>query len=252
LLAAAFVVVCCGCSGSKSAVESKPSANAKAVKTPASGQPPNEAAENEAEVDGSESATSALDGLPINTDPASSQQAVASSKNDLSSAKPSNKAASPQISNDAFRMAAYEGRLDSVRSAIESGIDVNGVDSTRSLTALHMAAYNGHTETVKYLIQQGAKVDCRDDEGKTPLIHACTGPFAKSVQALLDAGADVNARDTTEGFTPLMMAAGLGQPEVVDVLLAHNADKSLVDDDQESAADHAKNSGHDKIVELLK
>ena len=158
----------------------------------------------------------------------------------------------PRISGDAFRMAAYEGRLDSVRGAIESGMDVNVADPTRSLTALHMAAYNGHTETVNYLIEQGATVDCRDSEGKTPLIHACTGPFAKAAEALIDAGADIDARDSTEGFTPLMMAAGLGQTEVVEVLLKHQADKTLVDKDNESAADHARNSGHDEIVALLK
>jgi ankyrin repeat protein len=168
-------------------------------------------------------------------------------KADTSQAK-----AMPKISGDAFRMAAYEGRLDSVRGAIESGIDVNAPDPTRSLTALHMAAYNGHTETVNYLIEQGATVDCRDSEGKTPLIHACTGPFAKAAEALIQAGANINARDSTEGFTPMMMAAGLGQTEVVELLLKHQADKTLVDNDNESAADHARNSGHDEIVALLK
>lgn len=156
----------------------------------------------------------------------------------------------PKISGDAFRMAAYEGRLDTVRSAIESGMDVNVADP-RSLTALHMAAYNGHAETVNYLIKQGATVDCRDSEGKTPLIHACTGPFAKAAEALINAGADIDARESTQGFTPLMMAAGLGQKEVVEVLLKHKADKTLVDKDNESAADHARISGHDEIVAML-
>ena len=114
-----------------------------------------------------------------------------------------------------------------------------------------MAAYNGHSHTVKFLLEHGATVDCRDDEGKTPLIHACTGPFAETVEILLEAGADVNAKESTESFTPLMMAAGLGQPEVVKVLLRHNADKTVLDDDQESARDHARNSGHAEIVALL-
>jgi ankyrin repeat protein len=149
-------------------------------------------------------------------------------------------------------MAAYEGRLDTVRAAVEAGMDVNGIDAAQKLTALHMAAYNGHTETVKYLIDHGATVDCRDSQGKTPLIHACTGPFADSVRVLIEAGADVNARDATERFTPLMMAAGLGQPEVVELLLENKADATLLDDDQESAADHARNAGHPAIVEMLK
>jgi ankyrin repeat protein len=158
----------------------------------------------------------------------------------------------PQISEEAFRLAAHDGRLDSVRGAVESGIDVNSADASRALTALHMAAFNGHVETVKYLLEKGAVVDCRDSEGKTPLIHACTGPFAAAARVLIEAGADVNARESTEGFTPLMMAAGLGQPEVVRLLLEKQADKSLLDQDQESAADHARNSGHAEIVEILK
>ncbi len=157
----------------------------------------------------------------------------------------------PRISDDEFRLAAYEGNIETVRIAIKSGADVNAAAPVKSLTALHMAAYNGHSEIVKLLLKHGATVDCRDDEGKTPLIHACTGPFAKTVEILLDAGADVNAKDSTEAFTPLMMGAGLGQTEVVKVLLRHNADKSMLDDDDESAIDHARNSGHTGIVELL-
>ncbi len=148
-------------------------------------------------------------------------------------------------------MAAHDGRLTTVQAAIESGINVDAKDPGRNYTALHMAAYNGHTETVKYLIAQGASIDPRDHEGKTPLIHACTGPFAPTVKALIEAGADVNAKDTTESFTPLMMAAGLGQKEVVAVLLQHGADKTALDDDNESALDHARNAGHAEIVKQL-
>jgi ankyrin repeat protein len=114
-----------------------------------------------------------------------------------------------------------------------------------------MAAYNGHSETVRFLLEEGAQVDCRDGEGKTPLIHACTGPFAKTVEILIGAGADVNTKESTEGFTPLMMAAGLGQVEVTKLLLRHQADKMILDLDQDSAIDHARNSGHQEIVDLL-
>jgi ankyrin repeat protein len=158
-----------------------------------------------------------------------------------------------QISDEAFRIAAYEGRTDKVERAIESGTDVNSADSTQLLTALHMAAYNGHSHTVKLLIKKGATIDCRDHEGKTPLYHASTGPFAETVAILCEAGADVNARDSTaESFTPLMTAAALGQTEVVKVLLRHKADKTLVDDDSETALDHASKGGHAEIVQLLR
>ncbi len=157
----------------------------------------------------------------------------------------------PKMSEDEMRFAAYDGKLDKVKKALASGTNVNAAEPSKSLTALHMAAYNGHSQVVALLIENGATLDSRDDEGKTPLLHACTGPFAETVKILVAAGADVNARESTEGFTPLMMAAGLGQLEVVQVLLDAKADKTLLDDDQESAADHARNSQHADIVALL-
>lgn len=168
------------------------------------------------------------------------------------SAQPSEApSADEPIDAQAFRLAAHDGKIDEVRQAIESGIDVHQADPQLALTALHMAAYNGHSEIVRLLLDQDVEVDPRDHEGKTPLIHACTGPFPETVQVLIDAGADVNARESTEAFTPLMMGAGLGNLEVVKVLLEHDADKTLTDDDGETALDHARNSGHAEIVALL-
>src|SRR5690606_38110302 len=117
---------------------------------------------------------------------------------------------------------------------------------------MHMAAFNGHTEVIKLLLAHGAQLDAKDAEGKTPLLHACTGAFAETVELLIEAGADVNTTEATEAFTPLMMAAGLGQTAVVKVLLAHHADKDLLDNDGDSALTHAENSRHAEIVELLK
>lgn len=161
---------------------------------------------------------------------------------------------SPEVrmSDDAFRAAAHDGKVDVVRRAIESGKDVNAKEPSTKHTALLLAAYNGHTDVVKLLLKHDAIVDSRDAEGKTPLLHACTGPFPETVELLISAGADINAAEATEGFTPLMMAAGIGEADVVEVLLKHNADKTIKDQDQDTALSHAKNSGHVKIVSLLK
>jgi uncharacterized protein len=194
------------------------------------------------------------------------------------------------ISDDAFRFAAESGRVEKVEAALKAGIDVNTVDrgtqftalhlaaheghlpvikvllkhkanvdplAQNDLTPLHLAAYNGRSECVALLLQFGAKVDPRDREGKTPLTHACTGPvedaleFEKTVKLLLDAGAEINAKESTEGFTPLMMAAGLGNVEIVKILLRANADKSLLDNDGDSALSHAQTKGYVDIIKLL-
>ncbi len=158
---------------------------------------------------------------------------------------------SQRISVGDFLFAAHEGNIETVRQALEAGVDVNSANSEEKLTPLHMAAYNGHTDVAKLLLERGAEIDARDHEGKTPLTHACTGPFKETVKLLVDSGADINAQEATEGFTPLMMAAGLGEVDVVKVLLEHKADPSIRDNDGDRAIDHARNSGHGLIVKLL-
>ncbi len=156
-----------------------------------------------------------------------------------------------QYSDDAFRLAAHDGNIDIVRKALETGTEVDSPDPDRKYTALLMAAYNGHTHVVKELLKHGANVDARDHEGKTPLMHAASGSFAETVTALIDAGANVNATESTEGFTALMTAAAMGESEVVRVLLERGADPSVVDQDNDTAKDHARNAGKTAIVEML-
>jgi ankyrin repeat protein len=71
------------------------------------------------------------------------------------------------------------------------------------------------------------------------------------VQILLDRGATPNAVDSEEHFSPLMHAAAEGNLEVVRVLIANGADKSLKDIDGDDAAAFAAQNGHLQVVEYL-
>jgi ankyrin repeat protein len=65
-------------------------------------------------------------------------------------------------------------------------------------------------------------------EGGIPLLHvAAAGGYANAAQALIDGGADVNARSGTVGATPLIVAAEGPGTAVLEVLLAAGADVSL-------------------------
>ncbi len=57
--------------------------------------------------------------------------------------------------------------------------------------------------------------------------------------------------DSDEHFSPLMHAAAEGQLEVVKVLIAYGADRSLKDVDGDDAASFAAQSGHMHVVEYL-
>ena len=72
---------------------------------------------------------------------------------------------------------------------------------------------------MKALLARGATVDAKDEaRGQTALMWAAAEGHAAVVQALLAAGADVQAR-LPSGFTPLLFAVREGRLDVVRVLL---------------------------------
>jgi tetratricopeptide (TPR) repeat protein len=80
-----------------------------------------------------------------------------------------------------------------------------------------VAAWAGHTHTVQALLDAGAKVNARDENGLTPLMSAAGEGHTATVQALLDGAAEVDARGK-DGGTALMLAAENGHTAIVELL----------------------------------
>jgi ankyrin repeat protein len=102
-----------------------------------------------------------------------------------------------------------------------------GHDPSSPLTA---AARAGHLQEVASLIAHGADPNAQDDWGNhwTPLLHAVHKHQLGSVAALIDGGADPNGCDP-DGTTPLMMAAGYGHTDMVELLLRRGANPRITD-----------------------
>lgn len=176
---------------------------------------------------------------------------IAGESADKSQTSPAQKQpAQPPVDVPKFMDDALNGNTEAVKQAVAAGVDVNAADEEKR-NALMLAAFNGHVEIVKLLLEHDAKIGERDSMGRTALMFAATGDNAAACEALLAAGADVNATDTGEGFTALMHAAAEGQLEVVKVLLQHNADRNRRDIDGDTAQSFAEKNGHTEVVKAI-
>ena len=90
----------------------------------------------------------------------------------------------------------------------------------RNGSGLFQAIRNGDVAFVKAHLTK-AEIEVRDGRGATPLMHAAAFGNLETLKLLLDAGADVNARNDFDA-TALLWAAR--DPEKARLLIEHGAD----------------------------
>ncbi len=119
--------------------------------------------------------------------------------------------------------AARLGDLAAVRALLARGEDASAAHGD-GMSALHWAAERGDPELSEALIQAGAPVDAVTRIGHyTPLHVASAAGQAEVVGLLLGAGADPAAVTSTSGVTPLHLAAASGAVAAITALLNHGA-----------------------------
>lgn len=154
--------------------------------------------------------------------------------------------------HDDFFRAVRNNRTDLVRKLLKGGLDPNTYNS-RGQTALHVAVVSNAPDVARLMIEQGAnpllgRQDAPEHtpltdaisldkpkiatllaenggyvpgamvDGWSPLHHACEKGQLPTVEALLEAGADINER-TENGATPLLIAVNCYQEELAKRLL---------------------------------
>ena len=147
--------------------------------------------------------------------------------------------------------AARDDDLETVRSLLASGVDVN-MEDYDGRTALGWAAYKGHTEICRFLVENGADVEAKSKKGITPLMLAADQSHMRICMLLLEKGADIDAKTTDNGQTALMTAASKRENgAIVTLLLENGAEVNMENDKGATALLVAACTGDSEIVKIL-
>jgi multidrug efflux pump subunit AcrA (membrane-fusion protein) len=113
------------------------------------------------------------------------------------------------------------------------------------------ASTSGNVELAQQLIEQQANVNARDGTGYfTPLMYAANGRHTEIAQLLIANQANVNARNYLR-FTPLMLAVLQGYTDTAQLLIERQADVNAQDNYGWTPLMHAVNKGYEDTVMAL-
>jgi ankyrin repeat protein len=136
--------------------------------------------------------------------------------------------------------------------SVSEGADPNAVEGWKGQTALMWAAAAGHAEAVRILVDADANVDAQSTAIEVPVVNedrkqggfvypdipkgrmsaihfAARQGELETVQALVDAGANLDAQDQ-EGVNALVLATLNGHLDVAALLLESGANPDIADD----------------------
>ncbi|MDD3469930.1 MAG: ankyrin repeat domain-containing protein [Thermoguttaceae bacterium] len=123
-------------------------------------------------------------------------------------------------------------------------------DSTGGNTELHFAARCGNSDTCELLLDAGADINARNGQGETALFFAIDSKDSETTQFLIDRGADVRVQDNLER-TPLCHAANVGDLSVIGTLIAAGAELNTADSDGNTPLHIATLQRHDEVIALF-
>jgi uncharacterized protein len=121
----------------------------------------------------------------------------------------------------ALHWAVYHDDLAMTERLLDAGANVNAANRNGA-TALTLACTHAGTAIVDRLLKAGADPS-GGPSGAPPLLACAQRGAVPAVQMLIARGADVNAKDSWRGQTPLMWAAAENHSDLIEVLLAAGA-----------------------------
>ena len=125
----------------------------------------------------------------------------------------------------------------------QPGIEVDA-QNAHGETALMMAALRDNLEAAQLLAARGAATH---KDGWAPVHYASSGPGSTVLRWLLERGAPLEAK-APGGNTPLLMAARYGEDRSIELLLERGADRAAKNEKGQGAVDLAREGKRDEWV----
>jgi len=158
--------------------------------------------------------------------------------------------------NAELQKAIENGDSDMVAALLRFGltkrcVNVNAPLWPKRERMLHLAARRDYRDICVMLLEAKAEMDCEEiTDGRHPMHDACSSGSYDVVELLLDKKARVE-ENTFTGMRPVHWAASKGHKDVVDLLLDRKASIHSTSSDTKEALHHAANAGHADVVRLL-
>ncbi|XP_064642866.1 serine/threonine-protein phosphatase 6 regulatory ankyrin repeat subunit A-like [Lineus longissimus] len=129
----------------------------------------------------------------------------------------------------------------------EDGVKIDLETVNRAFLEL---AEKGRPDTVKILIDAGADVNAKDINNDILLLASASGGHSDTVKILIDAGADVDAKDINN-VTPLLASASGGHSDTVKILIDAGADVDAKSTNNDTPLLVSARRGHSDTVKIL-
>lgn len=134
-------------------------------------------------------------------------------------------------------LAVKDGDIISINNILSGGLDPNFTD-LEGYSPLHRSVYYNKRNSVEALLNykdidkeiklpEGSEINRWYLNGATPLLLASYFGYTDIVNMLLDSGADINARDESDGAGAIHIASANGNNETIMALLYR--DKGMID-----------------------
>ncbi len=120
-----------------------------------------------------------------------------------------------KVDESPLMLAALEGQLDTAKTLIQLGADVNKT----GWAPLHYAATRGRLDVMVLLLDKFAYIDAASPNGTTPLMMAAHYGSPSAVKLLLEAGADPLLKNQ-QGLTAIDFAYKASRADSAEIIAA--------------------------------